>query len=199
MVMPQMAMFYQNLDELYASWVKAQFEMQPEIRHYPDANFTMRLTYGEVQGYTPEDAVDFDYYTTLSGVIEKSKEGKHDYVIPEKLADLYYAKDFGDYGVDGTMPVCFAASNHTSGGNSGSPVIDASGRLIGINFDRNWHGTMSDEMYDPNMCRNIAVDIRYVLFIIDKYAGAGYLLDEMVLVSEKAEHTQEQSKEEIGD
>jgi hypothetical protein len=187
MVRPQMAMFDQNLNELYSIWVQGQVEMQPEIRQYPDANFTMRLTYGEIDGYKPEDAVDYDYFTTLSGVIEKSKEGKHDYVIPEKLADLYYAKDFGDYGVEGKMPVCFAASNHTSGGNSGSPVLDADGRLIGINFDRNWHGTMSDEMYDPDMCRNIAVDIRYVLFIVDKYAGAGYLLDEMVLVGEETE------------
>ncbi|MDA3823195.1 MAG: S46 family peptidase, partial [Bacteroidales bacterium] len=187
MVIPPMAMLNQNLNEMYSIWVQGQFEMQPKVRQYPDANFTMRLTYGEIQGYKPEDAVEYDYFTTLSGVIEKSKEGKHDYVIPEKLADLYYAKDFGDYGVDGKMPVCFAASNHTSGGNSGSPVLDAEGRLIGINFDRNWHGTMSDEMYDPDMCRNIAVDIRYVLFIIDKYAGAGYLLDEMVLAGEDEE------------
>jgi hypothetical protein len=157
--------------------------MQPEVRYYPDANFTMRLTYGKVEGYQPEDGVEYDYFTTLSGVIEKNKEGLEDYIIPDKLKMLYESKDYGDYGINGTMPVCFAASNHTSGGNSGSPVIDANGRLIGINFDRNWHGTMSDEMYDPDMCRNISVDIRYVLFIIDKFAGAGYLLDEMVLIS----------------
>jgi hypothetical protein len=180
---PQLSFFRNQLDDLYKLWVQGHFEMQPEVRYYPDANFTMRLTYGKAEGYQPEDGVEFDYFTTLSGVIEKSKEGLEDYIIPEKLKILYETKDYGDYGMNGTMPVCFAASNHTSGGNSGSPVIDANGRLIGINFDRNWHGTMSDEMYDPDMCRNISVDIRYVLFIIDKFAGAGYLLDEMVVIS----------------
>ena len=182
-VAPQMRFFRNQLDDLYKLWVQGHFEMQPEVRYYPDANFTMRLTYGQVEGYQPEDGVEYDYFTTLSGVIEKNREGLQDYVIPDKLKKLYESKDYGDYGMNGTMPVCFAASNHTSGGNSGSPVIDANGRLIGINFDRNWHGTMSDEMYDPDMCRNISVDIRYVLFIIDKFAGAGYLLDEMVLIS----------------
>lgn len=181
-IRPQLMVFMENLNVLYKRWVQAQFEMLPQERFYPDANFTMRLTYGEVDGYQPEDAVKYNYYTTLGGVIEKSRLDQPDYVIPGKLESLYKTKDFGPYGVSGTMPVCFTASNHTSGGNSGSPVIDAHGRLIGINFDRNWHGTMSDEMYDPDMCRNIAVDIRYVLFIIDKFAGAGYLLDEMVLV-----------------
>lgn len=182
-IRPQLMVFRENLDDLYKLWVQARFEMQPGVQHYPDANFTMRLTYGEVKGYDPEDAVRYEYQTTLAGVIEKSKLDEPDYVIPEKLKELYETKDFGPYGVDGTMPVCFTASNHTSGGNSGSPVLDASGRLIGINFDRNWHGTMSDEMYDPDMCRNISVDIRYVLFVIDKFAGAGYLLDEMVLTA----------------
>lgn len=181
-VSPQLMVFRENLNALYKRWVQANFEMQPEVRQYPDANFTMRLTYGEVEGYEPEDAVLYGYQTTLGGVIEKSKLDEPDYVIPEKLANLYESKDFGPYGMGAAMPVCFTASNHTSGGNSGSPVLDANGRLIGINFDRNWHGTMSDEMYDPDMCRNISVDIRYVLFIIDKFAGAGYLLDEMVLV-----------------
>ncbi len=185
-VRPAESVLTESLEHLYKRWVKARFEMKPGKRFYPDANFTMRLTYGEVKGYSPEDAVKFGYHTTLSGVIEKSRQDQPDYVIPEKLRELYEDKDYGDYGVDGTMPVCFTASNHTSGGNSGSPVIDAEGRLIGINFDRNWHGTMSDEMYDPGMCRNIAVDIRYILFIIDRFAGAGYLLDEMVLVEEEA-------------
>lgn len=184
MVIPQMSLFDQNLQELYTLWVQGQFEMQPEVRHYPDANFTMRLTYGEIEGYQPEDAVEYDYFTTLPGIIEKSKEGRYDYVIPAKLGELAVSEDFGPYAVNGSMPVCFSASNHTSGGNSGSPVLNADGRLIGINFDRNWHGTMSDEMYDPAICRNISVDIRYVLFIIDKFAGAGYLLDEMVLVGD---------------
>jgi hypothetical protein len=183
MVAPQMTLFREQLNEYYHLWLQGLFEMQPEKRFYPDANFTMRLTYGKVEGYDPEDGVRYGYYTTLKGVMEKNNEGKYDYIIPEKLKALYETKDYGDYGVNDTMPVCFTASNHTSGGNSGSPVIDANGRLIGINFDRNWHGTMSDEMYDPDMCRNISVDIRYILFIIDKFAGAGYLLDEMMLVS----------------
>ena len=184
---PQLMVYRRNLDHLYKIWVKARFEMQPEKRFYPDANFTMRLTYGEVEGYEPKDAVWYEYYTTLGGLIEKSKLDKPDYVIPEKLQRLYNEKDYGPYGVNGKMPLCFSASNHTSGGNSGSPVLDANGRLIGINFDRNWHGTMSDEMYDPEMCRNISVDIRYVLFVIDKFAGAGYLLDEMVIVEQALE------------
>jgi hypothetical protein len=181
MIAPQMIVFTEQLNEYYHLWLQGHFEMQPDKRFYPDANFTIRLTYGKVEGYDPRDGVQYDYYTTLKGVIEKSNEGKHDYMVPERLNALYQAKDYAEYGVDGTMQVCFTASNHTSGGNSGSPVIDANGRLIGINFDRNWQGTMSDEMYDPDMCRNISVDIRYILFIIDRFAGAGYLIDEMIL------------------
>ena len=121
--------------------------------------------------------------------MEKRKLGEADYIVPDKLVALFESKDFAPYGVNETMPVCFIASNHTSGGNSGSPVLDADGRLIGLNFDREWEGTMSDVFYDPELCRNIAVDIRYVLFIIDKYAGAGYLLNEMDIIrpSEKVQ------------
>jgi hypothetical protein len=178
----QYSLLQSSLNYLYKDYVKGIMEMHPDQIFYPDANFTMRIAYGKVEGYEPLDATMLRHYTKLSGVMEKSRMGKSDYVIPSRLEDLYNAKDFGRYGVDGTMPVCFSASNHSSGGNSGSPVLDANGRLIGINFDRNWEGTMSDEMYDLSQCRNISVDIRYVLFIIDKYAGAGYLLDEMVLV-----------------
>jgi len=169
----------QLLQRNYKIYMAALLEMEQDRRLYPDANFTMRFTYGKVEGYNPKDGVEYDYYTTLSGVMDKATEGFVDYAIPEKLRELYEAKDYGKYGVNGTMPVCFIASNHTSGGNSGSPVMDADGRLIGINFDRNWEGTMSDIHYDPSLCRNITVDIRYVLFIIDKFAGAGYLLEEM--------------------
>ena len=146
---------------------------------FPDANGTLRLSFGKVEGYEPKDGVQFEFASTLSGVIEKGQTGEEEYTVHDRLLELYKDKDYGPYGVDGTMPVCFVASNHTSGGNSGSPVLDAHGRLIGLNFDRNWEGTMSDVYYDPSLCRNIAVDIRYVLFIIDKYAGAGYLVDEM--------------------
>ncbi len=168
-----------QLGMVYKTYMRALVEMSPEKGVYPDANFTMRLSYGTVQGYEPRDGVHYQYTTTLDGLMEKWGEGSEDYTIPEKLSQLYREKDYGRYGVDGTMPVCFIASNHTSGGNSGSPVLDAEGRLIGINFDRNWEGTMSDILYDPSLCRNIAVDIRYVLFIMDKFAGAGYLMDEM--------------------
>ena len=174
--------YYQLQDALeknYQLYMKALLEMSADQLLYADANGTMRLTYGKIESYQPRDGVYYNYATTLSGVMNKGLEEYEDYRVPKKLSELYKAKDFGRYGVDGTMPVCFIASNHTSGGNSGSPILDADGRLIGINFDRNWEGTMSDIHYDPSLCRNIAVDIRYVLFIVDKYAGAGYLLDEM--------------------
>ncbi len=167
------------LEENYKLYMAALLEKEKDRLLYPDANFTMRLTYGKVDSYKPWDGVHYQYQTTLSGIMDKGKEEFEDYRVPEKLATLYETKDYGKYGVDNTMPVCFIASNHTSGGNSGSPVLDAHGRLIGLNFDRNWEGTMSDVYYDPSLCRNIAVDIRYVLFIIDKFAGAGYLIDEM--------------------
>jgi len=168
-----------QLEKRYKRYMAAILEMAHDRSPYADANFTMRVTYGRVKGYQPWDGIRYQYSTTLSGIIEKAREGVEDYSVPEKLVNLYDAKDYGRYGMNGTMPVCFVASNHTSGGNSGSPVLDAYGRLIGINFDRNWEGTMSDVYYDPSLCRNIAVDIRYVLFIMDKFAGAGYLLEEM--------------------
>jgi len=176
---PVYGQLQQRLEDLYKTYMAARLEMSEDRRLYPDANFTMRVTHGNVEGYRPLDGIKYEYATTLSGVIEKAREGTEDYRVPAKLVELYDAKDYGRYGVNGTMPVCFLASNHTSGGNSGSPVLDACGRLVGINFDRNWEGTMSDVYYDPSLCRNIAVDIRYVLFIMDKFAGAGYLLEEM--------------------
>lgn len=121
-------------------------------------------------------------YTTLKGIMEKDNPDIYDYDVPQKLRDLYKNKDFGPYTQDGEVPVCFIATNHTTGGNSGSPVLDAEGNLIGLNFDRAWEGVMSDMQYSPEICRNIAVDIRYVLFIIDKYAGAQHLIDEMVII-----------------
>ena len=180
-VIPDQGVLESNLQDLYKNYTSALMKMRKNHTFYPDANFTMRITYGNVQGYEPRDAVKYKYQTTLKGIIEKRNTGAKDYKIPDKLEELYIQKDYSLYGRDDTMPVCFIASNHTSGGNSGSPVVDAHGRLIGLNFDRNWEGTMSDVMYDPDQCRNITVDIRYVLFVIDKFADAGYLLDEMTL------------------
>jgi hypothetical protein len=157
----------------------AIMEMKENQSLYADANLTLRVTYGKVEGYKPLDGVIYKYYTTLSGIIEKDNPAIYDYDVPVRLKELYEKKDFGRYEFNGDVPVCFTASNHTSGGNSGSPVVNATGELIGINFDRVWEGTMSDIMFDPEMCRNISLDVRYALFIIDKFAGAGYLLDEM--------------------
>lgn len=172
----------QQLEVLYRTYVKGLMEMQPNKVFYPDANMTLRVTYGSVMGYEPSDAVEYIHQTTLDGVAEKAQMDVYDYVVPQRLLDLHAAKDFGRWEVNGTVPVCFIASNHTSGGNSGSPVVNGDGHLIGVNFDRVWEGTMSDIMFDPNMCRNISIDIRYALFIIDKYAGASHLLKEMTLV-----------------
>ena len=157
-------------------------EMKKGQAFYPDANFTLRVAYGKVEGYQPRDGVEYNSFTTLSGIMEKDNPEIYDYDVPDRLKELYKNKDFGSYEVAGDIPVCFAASNHTTGGNSGSPVINGNGELIGVNFDRCWEGTMSDIMFDPDHCRNIALDIRYALFIIDKFAGAGYLLDEMEIV-----------------
>ena len=157
-------------------------EMQPDKTFYPDANSTLRIAYGKVAGYTPGDAVYYKHYTTLEGIMEKNNPAIYDYDVPQKLKELYESKDYGSYAQDGEMPVCFIATNHTTGGNSGSPVLNADGNLIGLNFDRAWEGVMSDMQYSPEICRNIAVDIRYVLFIIDKYAGAKHLIEEMEIV-----------------
>ncbi len=165
---------------LYRKYIRGLREMDSAKVFYPDANFTMRVAYGKVEGYSPLDAVEYTYSTNLNGIIEKYYSDSVVYFLPKNFIDLYNKKDFGRWAdSSGTVPVCFIASNHTSGGNSGSPILDANGHLVGINFDRNWEGTMSDISYDVSICRNISVDIRYILFIIDKYAHAGYLIDEM--------------------
>mgnify|MGYP001086224843 CR=1 FL=1 len=152
-------------------------------RFYPDANFTLRVTYGKVQGFQPADAVRYRHYTTLDGIMEKENPEVYDYVVEDKLKELHASRDYGRYAnALGEMPVAFVGTNHTTGGNSGSPVLNGDGYLIGINFDRNWEGTMSDIRYDPQMCRNIMLDIRYCLFIIDKFAGATRLVEEMDIV-----------------
>jgi Peptidase S46 len=167
------------------TFMKAQLELNKNARIFPDANSTLRVTYGKVKGYAPKDATLYTHATYLDGVMEKYIPGDYEFDVPKKLIDLYNTKDYGQYGENGKMPVCFIGTNHTTGGNSGSPAIDAKGNLIGLNFDRVWEGTMSDIHYDPSICRNVMVDARYVLFIIDKYAGAKNLIDELKLVHPK--------------
>jgi hypothetical protein len=171
---------------LQTEYMTALMKALPNERYFPDANSTLRVTYGQVRGYAPKDAVYYNAVSYLDGVIEKYVPGDYEFDVPDKLRDLYDSKDFGPYAdKNGKVPVCFLGTNHTTGGNSGSPAIDAHGNLVGLNFDRVWEGTMSDMNYDPDICRNIMVDLRYVLFIIDKYAGATHLIDEMTLVHPK--------------
>ncbi len=182
-IYPKYVEYQDKADELYRVYMQGLMEMQPEKKFYPDANMTLRVAYGQVGGFNPRDAVRYEYFTTLKGVIEKEDSTIYDYTVNSKLKDLYNSKDYGMYAdTDGSMHVAFVATNHTTGGNSGSPVLNADGHLIGINFDRVWEGTMSDIVFEPAMCRNISVDIRYCLFIIDKYAGAHRLIEEMTLV-----------------
>lgn len=173
---------------LYRTYIMGLREMMQDKIFYPDANFTMRIAYGKVEGYLPADGIEYQYATTLTGIMEKFRKDSVIYNVPGKLIDLYERNDYGRWArPDGQMPVCFIASNHTSGGNSGSPVLNGNGQLIGINFDRNWEGTMSDIYYDVSICRNISVDIRYILFIIDKYASASYLIEEMDIQPEETD------------
>jgi hypothetical protein len=167
-------------ESLYHQYIPLIRSIDTCRKFYPDANLTMRITYGKVGGYSPSDAIDYSYQTYLDGLFEKKNQRLPEYSVPEKLEPFYIIKDYGIYAdSQGRLPLCFIASNHTSGGNSGSPVLNSEGQLIGLNFDRTWESTMSDFYFDESICRNIAVDSRYILFIIDKYAGAGYLLKEM--------------------
>ncbi len=164
------------------TYMAGLMEMKKNQAFYPDANLTLRVSYGKVEGYKPRDGVIYKHYTTLTGIMEKDNPEIYDYDVPGRLKELYATKDFGRFEDEGDVPVAFIASNHTTGGNSGSPVVNGNGELIGVNFDRCWEGTMSDIMFDPDRCRNIAIDIRYALFIIQKFAGAGHLIDEMEIV-----------------
>ena len=184
-VAPQYDEINLKITALQRTYMKAQLELNKGARIFPDANSTLRVTYGKVKGYAPKDATIYQPFTYLDGVLEKYIPGDYEFDVPAKLIDLYNNKDYGPYGDKGKMPVCFIGTNHTTGGNSGSPSIDAKGNLIGLNFDRVWEGTMSDIYYDPAICRNVMVDIRYVLFIIDKYAGAKNLINELKLVHPK--------------
>lgn len=183
---PQWQAINTKINALQKTYMKALMEVMPEQRYFPDANSTLRVTYGKVKGYEPRDAVQYEPVSYLDGVIEKYIPNDYEFDVPQKLMDLYAAKDYGQYAdSNGKLPVCFIGTNHTTGGNSGSPAIDAYGNLVGLNFDRVWEGTMSDIYYSPEICRNIMVDVRYILFIVDKYAGAKHLIDEMKLVHPK--------------
>ena len=180
---------YRNLSNVpeiemwYRTYMQALREWDKERAFYPDANFTLRVAYGIVTGYENADGEYHTHLTTLDGIIAKDNPEIYDYDIPQALRDIYKSKDYGRWAIEHngkkSVPVCFLASNHTTGGNSGSPVLNGKGELIGINFDRTWRSTMSDIEFDPSICRNISVDIRYVLFVMDRIGGAGYLLEEM--------------------
>jgi hypothetical protein len=157
-------------------------EMNPKLVSYPDANSTMRMTYGQVLDYFPADAVHYEYYTTLNGVMQKEDPNNDEFIVPEKLKELYNAKDYGQYGENGEMHTCFLTNNDITGGNSGSPVINGNGQLIGLAFDGNWEAMSGDISFEPALQRTINVDIRYVLFIIDKYAGDTRIIKELTLV-----------------
>lgn len=184
-----------KIDLNQALYTKAQLETFPEKRFYPDANSTMRVTYGNVKGYTPRDAMSYEHVTYIDGVMEKYVPGDYEFDLPKRYIDLYNAGQFGNYtDANGKLPVCFIASNHTTGGNSGSPAIDAYGNLVGINFDRVWEGTMSDINYDASICRNIMVDTRYILWVVDEFAQADHLIDEMKIVVPKGKKKKKKKK-----
>ncbi len=176
-----------EIKKLQRTYMKAQMKIFDDKNFYPDANSTLRITWGKVDGYEPKDGVYYSPKTYLDGIMEKYVPGDYEFNVPEKLRKLYEEKDYGIYAENGKIPVGFIGTNHTTGGNSGSPALDAHGNLIGLNFDRVWEGTMSDINYDAKICRNIMVDVKYILFIIDKYGDARYLIDEMKLVRPKSE------------
>ena len=183
-IQPVTTRLNQDLQLAYRDYMRGQMvycrtQRVPKA-FYPDANLTLRVAYGHIKGYSPSDGTYYLPSSTIKGIMEKDNPEIFDYNIPQRLRDIYAAKDYGRWAdTSGEVPVCFIATNHTTGGNSGSPVINADGELIGLNFDRVWEGTMSDIVFDPEICRNIALDIRYVLFTIEKIGGAGYLLNEM--------------------
>jgi hypothetical protein len=180
---PLLGAIFAKKDQTNTLYTKALMEMKKGQKIYPDANFTMRITYGSIQDYDPRDAVHYDYFTTIKGIAEKEDSTNEEFVVPPKLLDLYKKKDFGKYADEnGVMHVCFISNNDITGGNSGSPVINGEGQLIGTAFDGNWEAMSGDIVYEPELQRCISVDIRYILFLIDKFAGAGHLIQEMTLV-----------------
>ena len=192
-VLPHSKRLNQELQLAYRDYMRGQMAYAAATKgetglasFYPDANLTLRVAYGHIKGYSPADGVYYTPSSTIKGIMEKDNPNIFDYNIPQRLRDIYAQKDYGRWADNtGEVPVCFIATNHTTGGNSGSPVINADGDLIGLNFDRVWEGTMSDIVFDPEICRNISLDVRYVLFTIEKIGGAGYLLDEMTIIGKE--------------
>lgn len=181
-VAPMLGAFMQQEEMLMTRYLEGIMVMFPDKKTWPDANGTMRISYGKLEGSAPYDGMEYTHYTTIDGIMQKNAENNPDFELTDRFKELYKKKDFGDYLQDGELWVCFTSSNHTTGGNSGSPVIDAEGNLMGINFDRSWESTMSDFYFSEERCRNITVDMRYVLWVIDKYGNAKHLVDEMTLV-----------------
>lgn len=181
-LLPPLRSYFGEQNNLMKQYVKGKYEMYPDHKHWSDANSTLRVTYGKLEGSVPRDGMKYTPFTTFDGIIEKYNTGNEDYELLPRMLELYEQKDYRDYAQDGKLWICFTGSNHTTGGNSGSPVIDAEGNLMGLNFDRSWESTMSDFMFDPSRCRNITVDIRYVLWMIDVYGQAPHIVEEMTLV-----------------
>jgi hypothetical protein len=178
---PAVAPASETYEDLMAQYLRLMQRVWPDKYFRPDANSTLRLTYGRAEGSAPRDGLTYNTFTTARGILEKYIPGDPDYDVPADFIELLRNADFGIYGLNGDLPVCFLGSNHTTGGNSGSPTLNGRGHFIGINFDRTWESTMSDIMFDPDICRNIMVDSRYILFVTDKYARASHLLSEMTL------------------
>jgi hypothetical protein len=180
-LVPAKREFTSKHDQMMEKYVFLLEEMRGKKEKWCDANSTLRLTYGRVEGSAPVDGMAYTPFTTGQGILDKNSTGNPDFEINDRLKMLLQNKEFGSYGVNGTLPVCFTGSNHTTGGNSGSPALNGNGEWIGINFDRTWESTMSDLYFNSEICRNVMADARYVLWVIDIYAGAGHLLKEMTI------------------
>jgi hypothetical protein len=181
-ITPSATSYMANTDKLKRLLLDGMRKANPGRAWYPDANSTIRLTYGNVKAYDPKDAVHFDHFTTTDGILEKYKKGDQEFDVPERLIQMLKQKDFGPYAENGVLKVAFLTTNDITGGNSGSPVINDRGELIGCAFDGNWEAMTGDLIFDPELKRTICVDIRYVLYIVDKYAGADNLIKELKLV-----------------
>lgn len=178
-IRPNLATYMMQKDSLLKQYVAGYYEMFPKEKHWPDANSTLRISYGKLEGTHARDGIEYTTHTTVDGILAKYQSGEDDFELTPEVATFLQKKEYGKYAQDGEMWVCTLSSNHTTGGNSGSPILNAEGQLLGLNFDRTWESTMSDFNFDPTICRNISVDVRYILWVIDKFAGQHRLIDEM--------------------